>query len=99
MKFETSITLQNSDEDSLTLHLEPWGEQHLILSGASVRLVATAEQSGEFEIEYATKNIFVWAWPTATLKVFADSEEITTAATGIPVPAGPLKKFFSMFER
>jgi hypothetical protein len=99
MKFETSVTLRNSDEASLTLHLEPWGEQHSVLPGASVRLVATAEQSGEFEVEHTARNIFVWAWPTATLRVFAGAEEITSAATVIPAPAGPLKEFLSTFER
>lgn len=93
MKFESSILVTNSSGRQLAFHLEPWGEQIEMQSGATFSVLAEAEVEGTFEIEHLEDEIIVWAWPTAVVKVFCAGEEVGPSA-GLrrpavpPVPAG-----------
>jgi hypothetical protein len=88
MKFESSILVTNSSDRPLIFHLEPWGEQIEMQSGATFSLLAEAEVEGAFEIEHLEDEIIVWGWSTAVVKVFCAGEEVGLSAR-IRRPAVP----------
>jgi hypothetical protein len=88
MKFESSISVTNSSGAMLLFHLEPWGEQIEMPVGATFRIVAEADQAGSFEVEHLEKEIIIWAWPSAVVKVFSEGQEIGNSA-GVERPAVP----------
>ena len=52
---------------------------------------AAASRPGSFEVEYGETEITVWAWPTATVRVFSGDTELGMPA-GLkrpPVPEVP----------
>src|SRR5207253_3046285 len=75
-KYESSIHVTKSSGKSLLFHLEPWGDQIEMGSGATFVLCAEAAQPGSFEIERGEDEIIVWAWPTASVKIFSEGSEI-----------------------
>ena len=88
MKYESSIHVTNSSGKPRLFHLEPWGDQIEMASGATFVLCAEAAQQGSFEIEHGEDEIIVWAWPTASVKVFSEGSEIGMPA-GVERPAVP----------
>ena len=88
MKYESSIHVTKSSGKSLLFHLEPWGDQIEMGSGATFVLCAEAAQPGSFEIERGEDEIIVWAWPTASVKIFSEGSEIGMPA-GVERPAVP----------
>jgi hypothetical protein len=69
MSFGSSISVTNASERKVIFHLEPWGEEVEMPSGATFVVVAEAEQLGSFEVEHGDAVITVWAWPSAVAKV------------------------------
>jgi len=65
MKFESSITVTNSNGKEIVLHLEPWGEQLVMPPSSTLIITAKAVQLGSFEIERLDNEVIVWAWPSA----------------------------------
>ena len=49
MKFESSITVTNSNGKEIVLHLEPWGEQLVMPPSSTLIITAKAVQLGSFE--------------------------------------------------
>ena len=88
MKFETSISVTNSSRTTVVFHLEPWGEQIEMPSGATYSVRAEADQVGSFEVEHLEGEIIVWAWPTAVVKILKGDKEIGISA-GVRRPAVP----------
>jgi hypothetical protein len=88
MTYESSIQVTNSSGKPLLFHLEPWGDQIEMASGATFVLCAKAGEQGSFEVEHGENEIIVWAWPTASVKIFSDGTEIGMAP-GVERPAVP----------
>jgi hypothetical protein len=88
MKYESSIHVTNSSGKALVFHLEPWGDQIEMASGATFVVFAEATRQGSFEIEHGDDEIIVWAWPTASVKVSSDGNEIGIA-NGLARPVVP----------
>ena len=88
MKYESSIHVTNESGVPQVFHLEPWGEQIEMAPGVTFVLVAEANRQGSFEVEHGEKEIIVWAWPTASVKIFCEGTEIGLSA-GIARPAVP----------
>ena len=82
MTLKSSISVRNSSDATVMLHLEPWGEQIEMAAGATFVVAAEAEQPGSFEVELGEGKIIVWAWSSAVVKLFSDGEEIGTSAGG-----------------
>jgi hypothetical protein len=101
MKFESSIHVTNSSERMLVFHLEPWGEQIEMPSGARFLITAEAEQQGSFELEHGENEIVVWAWSGAVAKVFCDGKEIgvISGVERLAVPSVPEGQSVSSFLR
>jgi hypothetical protein len=88
MSFESSISVANASGRKVIFHLEPWGEEVQMPSGAAFVVVAEAEQVGSFEVEHGDVAITVWAWPSAVVKVLSGDKEIGISAD-IKRPAVP----------
>ena len=91
--FESSIGITNSFEETVVFHLEPWGEEIEMPTGATFVVVAKAEQVGAFQVDHSESGMTVWAWPSATVKIFHDGEEVGIGFGGErpavpPVPEG-----------
>jgi hypothetical protein len=101
MKFESSIHVTNSTDRMLVFHLEPWGEQVEMPSGARFLITAEAEQQGSFELEHGENEIVVWGWPGAVAKVFCDGKEISviSGVERLAVPSVPEGQSVSSFLR
>ena len=100
MSFESSIAVTNSTATEIVLHLEPWGDQFVMPAATTLSLRATAEQTGSFEIEHLENEIIVWAWPSASVKVFNDEVEAGVVVNERPkVPAIPEGQRVSSFLR
>lgn len=57
-------------------------------SGATFVLLAKASRQGSFEVEHREDEIIVWAWPTASVKIFSEGTEIGMPE-GVERPAVP----------
>ncbi len=57
-------------------------------SGATFVLLGEASRQGSFEVEYGEEEIIVWAWPTASVKIFSEGTEIGMPE-GVERPAVP----------
>src|SRR4051812_32779998 len=88
MTYQSTINIRNASGKTRTFHLEPWGEQIEMRSGATFTVTAEAERQGSFEVEHGEDGITVWAWPSAVVKIFQGDEEIWPGA-GIKLPAVP----------
>jgi hypothetical protein len=88
MSFESSISLTNASERKVIFHVEPWGEEIEMLSGATFVVGAEAEQPGSFEVEHGDAAITVWAWSSAVVNVLSGDKEIGISG-GIKRPAVP----------
>jgi hypothetical protein len=69
-------------------HLEPWGEQLEMPSGATFTVTAEAEQQGSFEVEHGENEITLWTWPSAIVRIYCGGEEIGIS-DGLERPAVP----------
>ena len=76
MSFESSLAITNSSSTEVVLHLEPWGDEFLMPSASTLSITAKAQRAGSFEIEYLESAIIVWAWPSASVKVFDEGVEV-----------------------
>jgi len=101
MSFGSSISVTNGSERKVTFHLEPWGEEVEMPSGAMYVVVAEAEKLGSFEVEYDDAAITVWAWPSAVVKVLCGNKEIgiSDGNKRPAVPAVPEGQSVSSFLR
>lgn len=100
MKYESSIHVTNSAGKRRRFHLEPWGDQIEMADGATFILRAEANQQGSFEVEYSEDEIIVWAWPSASVKIFLGETEI--GMVGVerpPVPDVPKGQTVASFLR
>jgi len=91
MNYTTSINITNSSDEIVAFFLEPWGERMEMMPGATFVVVAEADIEGSFEIDYGVNEITVWGWPTSSVKVFLNGNEISGCAglRQLAVPAVP----------
>lgn len=64
-----SLRITNSTSNTLTLHLEPWGEQHRLVSGATFNLEAQGPDGGTMEVEYGENSLTVYGWTGSTISI------------------------------
>jgi hypothetical protein len=87
---ESSIRVHNASDRVIEVWLEPWGDFVPLGAGAAIRVAATADAAGELEVVWRPSDVTVYAWPTASVRVFAaDGAELKAGAFTVPVPAVP----------
>lgn len=100
MKYKSSAQVTNSAQDSKLLILEPWAEEFEILSGETFKFIGESEKKGSFEVEFSEDTIIVFGWDGSTVKVFCNSEQINSGASGkIAVPIFSEGRSFSSFVK
>lgn len=65
----TTVRICNRSSRERVLHVEPWGEQYLLVPGAAAELVFTADQPGIVAIEEADDHSTVFGWSGSVVDV------------------------------
>ena len=93
---ETTLRLTNPGDQAVAFCLEPWAREYLLEPHTSVDVVFEAESPGTPEVFHEPDRIVVYAWPTATMKVFLGEELIADfSAPCAELPEGmTLRSFF-----
>lgn len=71
---EIAVRITNSFKDEVELHLEPWGEQYKIQSGASIKVEVNGPNTDILELECAEGKLIVYGWPGSVVTVSAIRE-------------------------
>lgn len=87
--FEDRRTITNSAKESLTVWIEPWGQDLQVPPGQNLEVVAQSLSEGRLEIADVDEGIAVYAWPGATIQAFCQGERIYDANTTFPAEALP----------
>ena len=84
---ETRIALRNFSNREITLYLEPWAEEFLMVMQAEVILVGRGPQKGNgFSVDYREDGIVVSAWTGSVVQVFSEGRELGDSHNRPPVP-------------
>lgn len=79
MKSKTfSLRLTNTQKSSVTVHLEPWGEQHVMPCGATFDLIANSTEDGTLEIELSETDVTIYGWSGSIVSVAKSRVEEST---------------------
>jgi hypothetical protein len=78
-----SLRLTNSREPDLIVWLEPWGEQHRLIRGVTLTILAEGPSGDTLEIEYGENGFTVYGWPGCV---------ISTVLTVSPKPSEDRKE-------
>jgi hypothetical protein len=74
---ETCIAISNSSSREITLYLEPWAEEFLMVKGSEVVLVGRGPQAGNgFSVEYREDGVVVTGWTGSVVQVFSQGKEL-----------------------
>ena len=98
---ESSIRIANASDHVIDVWLEPWGDSVPLEPTTALRVVATATEAGEFEVVWRAADVTVYAWPTASVRVYAadDSElkpgHFTAAVPNLP-PGASVRSFLGL---
>lgn len=69
-----SLRITNSTSKILTLRLEPWGDQHTMVAGATITVEAQGPSGDTLEVEYGEDDITLYGWTGSTVSL-TDSEK------------------------
>ncbi len=64
-----TLRLTNSNNTGLKVHLEPWGEECEMESGATIEIAAQGPSGDTLEVEYGENVITVYGWSGSTISV------------------------------
>ncbi|MFM9961284.1 MAG: hypothetical protein ACKV2Q_08660 [Planctomycetaceae bacterium] len=98
--FKDRRTITNSGKESLTVWIEPWGQDLPVSPGQNLEVVAQSRCEGRLEIVNLDGGVAVYAWPGTTIQAFCRGELIYDANIVFPaLPAGLSTRTFieSMF--
>lgn len=98
--FEDRRTIANSADKSLTVWIEPWGQDLQVPPGQSLDLVARSPSEGRLEVVNGVEEVAVYAWPDATIQAFCQGELIYDMNITFPsaaLPAGMSARSFVEF--
>ena len=81
------VRLRNRQPHSITLHIEPWGEQ-LMMAPDVIYVVAMNGPAGDcMEVSLEEKNLVVYGWAGSIFYVHQDG--MVLCECSIPAPATP----------
>ena len=61
------ISVVNHHENTITVWMEPWGDEFKITSGQALKLMAKGPENGTLEIQYSDRGLMVWGWEGSVL--------------------------------
>jgi hypothetical protein len=84
----------------VTVVIEPWGHPIEVMPGQTLTVMASGEAEGQLELQIEGSTTYVWAWPSATVRVVDVGAEILTLNTPVPdIPAGmTVRSFVELVE-
>ena len=65
----TKTPLRNRRSRSITLRLEPWGEELTIAPNTTIQLVAKGPAGDELDIRWEGDTVTVYGWPGSVVSV------------------------------
>ena len=81
------LSLHNSSQQPLTLHLEPWGEQFPMPPNCTFQAVAEGPDSKHsLQVEFNGSDVTVYSWPGSTVVLSQDGRRLESGAAEIPSP-------------
>jgi hypothetical protein len=63
----TTFAVKNESDQPLTVVLEPWGDEHMLVPKSSLRIYAVGPQPAHMDIVIREKYVSLWGWSGATL--------------------------------
>jgi len=82
--YQRTDTIENPNQHEIEVWFEPWGMQHKLPAGKSFTVVTTADAEGELEIDRSERGVMVYAFPSATLKVYLGDELVDDFSIKFP---------------
>jgi hypothetical protein len=73
----TSVRLTNRSPGSITLFLEPWGDEFQMLPDETIRIDFHAAELQPIPISYESSNIMIEGWEGATAEVWKGNDRLT----------------------
>lgn len=67
------IPIRNVSSENLTVHVEPWGEQHVLTTDESLELVYYGPSGGKPEIDIGNGEVFVHGWQESRVFVLRNN--------------------------
>src|SRR5260221_8693607 len=83
---ESSRIISNDTQSEIVVVIEPWAYSHPLSPGDSIRVVARAEQPGDWDVVEEPGNVIMFAWSGAVASI-SDND---TLIFDIDVPLPPL---------
>jgi hypothetical protein len=84
---QETLAVRNGSERTLTLYLEPWGEEYVLPPMGCYLVVGHGPRVGSgLEVAYLDQAVIVTAWKGATVQLFEQGKEVGSTAERPPVP-------------
>jgi hypothetical protein len=65
---KTTVLIKNTSVDSITVRLEPWGEEQEVAPGGEMNCQLTSNSPPVMEIQVGERGIIVYGWVGAVLE-------------------------------
>lgn len=82
------VQARNDKPHEVTLVLEPWGEEVVLLSGVTVTVTVRGLRAGEVELVWGEQDVTLFAAPGTTVEV-EDEQGLQVTEIDLPFPALP----------
>lgn len=73
-RIKVSLLITNEDSTPLTLHLEPWGDEHQIPPSVTLRIEFIARSLQPIPVSYSQGSITVQGWEGCVAYVWCDGQ-------------------------
>jgi hypothetical protein len=83
------IAFENIGPGALTVTIEPWAEEHVLLVGERLRLSFHGTPEGMPLIEHLPTGFIIYGWPGSTVSVSRNGGPVHSAGH-IPAPNRPM---------
>ena len=70
------LVLRNVRSKTVTLVLEPWGEEHSLEPGSEIRLVFSGPPGDSPLVEWSEDCVTAYGWSGSTFRLFRDGIEL-----------------------
>lgn len=82
------LPVRNDKSHDVTLVLEPWGEEVMLPSGATMTVMVRGRHAGEVELVWGQQDVTFFAAPGTTVEV-EDAQGVQVTEIDIPFPELP----------
>jgi hypothetical protein len=74
-----SVNVRNAGSDSITVCVEPWGDEYSLNRDEILQVVFDATEPGEPEVLHQPDRVLVYGWPTAAVRVLKNGADVRNA--------------------